>query len=183
MAKKMISDQQENKVVEEIVEVTELEQLARNQIIKLLITRFKGNGLAQLVESILIAKGYSTYCSPEGPDGGVDIVAGQGMLGMGSRLCVKVKPQDAPESLKSIDEIQDLMKKYGVKDGILVSLNGFENSIYRKVDQGFFNVRLWAINELLDELFSEYDHLDENLKALLRLKKIWIIDSAISNCA
>jgi len=47
---------------------TDLEELARDQIAQLVSARFKGHGLARLVEAILKAQGYTTYRSPEGAD-------------------------------------------------------------------------------------------------------------------
>ena len=39
----------------------------------------------------------------------------------------------------------------------------------------FFRVRLWTQKELLEQLFAHYDRLDEDLKAELPLKRIWIV--------
>jgi restriction system protein len=36
-------------------------------------------------------------------------------------------------------------------------------------------VRLWTQKELLEQLFTHYDHLDEDLKAELPLKRIWTV--------
>jgi Restriction endonuclease len=58
-------------------------------------TRFHGHAPAQLVGEILQAEGFFTQVSPAGPDGGVDILAGQGSMGFdGSRLAVQVKSGD-----------------------------------------------------------------------------------------
>lgn len=51
----------------------DLEELARDQIAKLIVSRFKGHGMANLVDAILRAQGFTTPVSPEGPDKGVDI--------------------------------------------------------------------------------------------------------------
>lgn len=74
---------------------SDLEELARDQIAQLIAARLKGHGLTRLVDAILRAQGYTTYRSQEGPDGGVDILAGSGPLGFGSpRMCVQVKSGD-----------------------------------------------------------------------------------------
>ena len=39
----------------------------------------------------------------------------------------------------------------------------------------FFRVRLWTQKELLEQLFANYDRLDEELKAELPLKRAWMI--------
>ena len=76
---------------------TNVEDLARDQIAQLIAARFKGHALTRLVEALLIAQGYTTYRSPEGPDAGADIVAGSGPLGFGRpRLCVEVKSESSP---------------------------------------------------------------------------------------
>ena len=42
----------------------DLEQLGRDQIAKAIIQRFKGHGMASLVDAILKAQGYTTFVSP-----------------------------------------------------------------------------------------------------------------------
>ena len=70
---------------QEIIEGgVDLEQLARDQIAKLIISKYKGHGMALLVEAVLAAQGYTTYRSPEGPDKGIDILAAPGPLGFGT---------------------------------------------------------------------------------------------------
>jgi len=64
-------------VGDEATQETDLEELARDQIAKLIMARFKGHGLTRLVDAVLQAQGYTTYVSPEGADGGVDILAGR----------------------------------------------------------------------------------------------------------
>lgn len=63
------------------LENTDIEVFAHDSIARLISARFKGHEFTRLVESILIAQGYTTYRSPEGADGGADILAGTGSLG------------------------------------------------------------------------------------------------------
>lgn len=60
----------------------DLEQNAYDAIRKYLSRHFTGHELARLVEAILQAQGYTTYRSLAGADGGVDILAGSGPLGL-----------------------------------------------------------------------------------------------------
>jgi len=39
----------------------------------------------------------------------------------------------------------------------------------------FFRLRLWTRKELLEQLFEQYDRLDEDLKAELPLKRVWMV--------
>src|SRR5205807_2180081 len=68
---------------EEAETPVDLEELARDQIARLIIQKFKGHGLTRLVEAILQAQGYTTHRSPEGPDKGVDLLAAPAPLGFG----------------------------------------------------------------------------------------------------
>lgn len=60
--------------------------------------------MAQLVDAVLIAQGYTTYRSPEGPDKGIDILDALGPLGFGKprmapcgSKCIRVVLPDKPQ--------------------------------------------------------------------------------------
>jgi len=157
-------------------EDTDLEELAHDQIARLISARFKGHGLTRLVEAILKAQGYTTYRSPEGADGGVDILAGAGQLGFGRpRLCVEVKSESGPIDRSTVDKLLGAVSKFGADEGLFVSWSGFKSNVQKELAASFFRVRLWTQKELLEQLFLLYDSLDEDLKAELPLKRIWTI--------
>lgn len=75
----------------EIDEDYDIEQLAKDELIKRTTADLSGHKLARLVEAILNAQGFITYNSPPGKDRGVDILAGSGLLGLEEpRLRVQV---------------------------------------------------------------------------------------------
>ena len=157
-------------------EDTNLEELAQDQIAQLIAARFKGHGLTRLVEAILKAQGYTTYRSPEGADGGADILAGAGPLGFGApRLCVEVKSESSPIDRPTVDKLLGAVSKFGADEGLFVSWSGFKSKVQKELAASFFRVRLWTQKELLEQLFAHYDHLDEELKAELPLKRIWTV--------
>jgi restriction system protein len=157
-------------------EETDLEEAARDQIAQLITARFKGHGLTRLVEGILEAQGYITYRSPEGADGGADILAGAGPLGFGApRLCVEVKSESAPIDRPTVDKLLGAVTKFGAQEGLFVSWSGFKTNVQKELAASFFRVRLWTQKELLEALFANYDHLDDELKAELPLKRIWTV--------
>ncbi|MBU1405164.1 MAG: restriction endonuclease [Proteobacteria bacterium] len=161
---------------DDAAEDTNLEELARDQIAQLILARFKGHGLTRLVEAILKAQGYTTYRSPEGADGGVDILAGAGPLGFGApRLCVEVKSESSPIDRPTVDKLLGAVSKFGADEGLFVSWGGFKSNVQKELAASFFRVRLWTQKELLEQLFDHYDHLDEDLKAELPLKRIWTV--------
>ncbi|GIX04578.1 MAG: restriction endonuclease [Planctomycetaceae bacterium] len=159
-------------------EDTDLEEAARDQISRLITARFKGHGLARIVEGILKAQGYITYRSAEGADGGVDILAGAGPLGFGDpRLCVELKSESAPIERPAVDKLLGAVTKFGAQEGLFVSWSGFKANVQKELAASFFRVRLWTQKELLEALFAHYDNLDADLKAELPLKRIWIVAS------
>jgi restriction system protein len=157
-------------------ENTDLEELARDQIAHLISARFKGHSLTRLVEAVLKAQGYTTYVSPEGADGGADILAGTGPLGFGApRLCVEVKSGNMPIDRPAVDKLLGAVTKFGANEGLFVSWSGFKSTVQKELATSFFRVRLWTQKELLEALFANYDRLDEDIKAELPLKRIWTV--------
>jgi restriction system protein len=162
--------------VEELSQDADLEESGQDQIAKLISAKFRGHNLTRLVEGILKAQGYTTYRSPEGADGGADILAGAGPLGFGSpRLCVEVKSEANPIDRPTVDKLLGAMSKFGAQEGLFVSWNGFRQNVQKELAQSFFRVRLWSQQELLEALFQHYDQLDPDLKAELPLKRIWTV--------
>jgi len=158
------------------VEGTDIEESASDQVAQLIRARFKGHGLTRLVEAILKAQGYTTYRSPEGADGGADILAGAGPLGFGEpRLCVEVKSEEKPIDRPTVDKLLGAVAKFGASEGLFVSWSGFKANVQKELAASFFRVRLWSQTDLLDALFAHYDQFDDDLKAELPLKRIWAV--------
>lgn len=154
----------------------DLGRLARDEIAKLIVAQYKGHGLARLVDGILRAQGYTTYLSPAGPDKGVDLLAAPGPLGFGSpRLCVQVKSGDAPVDTPTLNQLIGAMQNVHAEQGLLVSWGGFKSSVDREEPAQFFRVRLWDQDKLIEELLTNYDRLDEDIRAELPLKRIWTV--------
>jgi len=103
----------------------------------------------------LAAKGYKTYRSPEGPDGGVDLLAAPAPFGFGEpRICVQVKSQDAPLDLPKLNELKGAMQSCHADQGLLVCWGGFKSSFDKQVVPNFFQVRLWDQAELINQLLA-----------------------------
>jgi len=159
------------KIVEE---VTDIEEYAKDQIIKYVNANFKGHNLARLVDAILRAQGYVTKQSPPGPDGGVDILAASGPLGFDApRICVQVKSSSSAIDVKVLRELQGVVSKVRASQGLLVSWGGFTTQALQEARDAFFSIRLWDQGALLDEIFKYYERFDDELKAELPLKRIW----------
>ena len=154
----------------------DLEQLARDAIAKLIQAKFKGHGLAELVDAILRAQGYTTFLSPPGADKGVDILAAPEPLGFGEpRLCVQVKSEQTPIDRATLDQLIGAMQNFNAKQGLLVAWGGFKSSVMKELPAQFFRVRLWDQQTLIDQLVEHYDKLDPDIRAEIPLKRIWTI--------
>ena len=154
----------------------DLEQVARDAIAKLIIQKFKGHGMALLVEAVLKAQGFTTHRSPEGADKGIDILAAGGPFGFDRpKICVQVKSGDLPADRPEFTQLIGAMQSVGADQGLFVSWSGFKNTVTREVPTQFFKVRVWGANELIDLLLENYDKLDPDIRAELPLKRIWTI--------
>ena len=73
------------------------------------------------------------HLSPEGPDGGADILAGAGTLGFGApRLCVEVKSGETPVDRSTVDKLLGAVTKFGAQEGLFVSWSGFKSNVHKK---------------------------------------------------
>ena len=156
------------------IEAVDIEQQAKDKIVKHIATKFSGHSLARLVEAILKAQGYITKNSEPGKDGGVDILAGSGALGFNEpRICTQVKSSSPPLDVRILRELRGVMQRVNAKQGLLVAWGGFTN--IQEARSEFFSIRLWDQGNLLDEVLAHYEHFDDELKTELLLKRIWTL--------
>jgi restriction system protein len=154
----------------------DLAEHAQDEIIRHLETKFKGHDLTRLVDQILKAQGYVTTVSPPGPDGGIDILAGNGPLGFSDpKICVQVKSTEGQADVKIYRELVGVMSKVKADFGLLVSWSGFNNKLMSEAKGDFFKVRMWSANDIVEEIFKNYDKFSDEFKAELPLKKIWTL--------
>lgn len=154
----------------------DLEQAGRDAILSFIRQRFKGHGLAQIVEGVLRAQGLKTHLSPPGPDGGVDIVAGGGALGLDPpQLVVQVKSSDSSAGTDVLLALKGAMANYGASQGLLVCWGGFKDTTRRDARNDYFKVRLWDQADLITAVFASYEKLEEDLRAQLPLKRVWAL--------
>jgi restriction system protein len=158
----------------------DLEQYSRDQIRDFISRKFKGHALSNLVAGILTAQGYQVRISPEGPDGGVDILAGKGLLGFDPpRLAVQVKSGDNPIDIRVLRELQGVLKHCGAEQGLLVAWGGYKSSVEKDSSRHFFEIRIWDSEDLVRMIQSYYEDLPEEIQVELPLKRIWaLIQSA-----
>jgi restriction system protein len=149
---------------------------AHDQIVAHIQARFKGHALSRLVDAVLNAHGWTTKVSPPGPDGGVDILAGRGLLGLDApRLCVQVKSQNSAADVTIYRTLQGSMQSFKAEQGLLVCWGGFNKVVINEAKQGHFTVRLWDSSDLVGEIYRTYDKLPAEIQAELPLKRVWML--------
>lgn len=131
---------------------TDLEEAIPDAIAKYIIRKFKGYKMENLIEEILKAKGLTVYHSRQGADGGKDLLACGGEMGFGKpRICVQVKTQDTPVDRPTLDQLGGVMNNMNAEYGLLVSWNGFKDSVAREEGNQFFKIRLWDSSDVIRE--------------------------------
>lgn len=157
----------------------DIEEQARDGIRKLIARRFTGHDLTALIRALLETDGYVARQSPEGADGGIDIVAGRGPLGFDSpRLAVQVKSGDSASDIRMVRELQGVMRKFGAEHGLFVSWGGYRGTVEREVARDFFGVRLWTSDDVIAAIENAYDRLPAAIQADLPLKRVWTVVAA-----
>lgn len=170
-----VSDGEETPSDEEALSV-DVQRYAGDQINARIEQAFAGHDMAVLVEAILQTRGMVTWRSPEGPDGGVDVLAGGGPLGMDHpRIAVQVKSSPTPVGASVVRELQGVVSRLQADQGLLVAWGGLTQSADREIRQQFFQVRVWNAENVRSELLEVYDRLPGDVRAKLPLKQIWVL--------
>ena len=156
--------------------IPDLKGYGRDLIARRIIERFHGHGLARLAGALLEAQGYTVFVSPPGPDGGIDIRAARGPLGLGEhRVCAQVKSGISPAGHPELQQLLGSMANAGAPYGLFLSWNGFTQPVLKERATQFFKVRLLDQTSFIDELLTCYEKLPATIRAELSLTQIWTV--------
>jgi restriction system protein len=152
-----------------------LADVAQDEIAKRLQEDFKGHELSELVEALLTAEGFKCRNSPPGADGGVDVLAGMGPLGMDSpKLVVQVKSQTGAVSDTVLQQLNGAIHRFQADQALLVTFGGVTGPARNYLETQYFNIRVWTIDDIIQSIYKHYSVLDSEMKTRLPLKQIWI---------
>lgn len=120
---------------DEVTDATvDLAEIGRDQIRRRLAERFKGHELARLVGELLKAEGFVCEVSPPGPDGGVDVLAGEGGMGFdGATMAVQVESGSTMVDAPTLRELKGVTGNFGARRGLLVSWPASLRPLARKL--------------------------------------------------
>jgi restriction system protein len=166
-------------VTDEILDefqAVDLESDALEAIRRQIQARFSGHKMANLVKAVLEAEGLTVLPGPDGSDGGIDLLASRGTLGLEQPLiAVQVKSQQSPVEHLVLQHLKGAMQDVGATHGLLVAWGGFKVSYRNARMKEHFFVRLWSSDDLVRAVLMHYDRLPAEIRSELPLKKIWIL--------
>lgn len=150
----------------------EIEESTRDFILKKLAQELKGHPFAEFVGHLLNCMGYRTRISPEGPDGGIDIVAHKDELGFEPPI-IKVQVKSTEGSVGD-PIVSALYGKVSPGEyGLLVCLGTFTNQA-KNFAKSKSNLRLIDGNDMVDLILQYYEQFDSRYKGLIPLKRVYV---------
>lgn len=152
----------------------DIEETTRDFVLKQLAQELKGHPFADFIAHLLNAMGYRTRVSPEGPDGGIDIVAHKDELGFEPPI-IKVQVKSTEGNIGDPD-VSALYGKVGSGNGefgLLVTLGSFTRQAINFA-KSKSNLRLIDGEELVHLIFQHYDQFDSRYKGLLPLRRVYV---------
>lgn len=149
-----------------------IEENTRDFILKHLAQELKGHPFSDFVAHLLGTMGYRTRVSPEGPDGGIDIVAHKDELGFEPPI-IKVQVKSTEGSIGD-PVVSALYGKVSAGEyGLLVTLGIFTTQA-KNFARSKSNLRLIDGAELVDLVLTHYEQFDSSYKGLLPLKRVFV---------
>ena len=149
---------------------------AADRIVARTIETFAGHRLAELVGAVLETEGFRCEVFPEGPDRGVDIIAGTGLLGLGSpRIVVQVKSEAGPVGAPIVQQLQGAITMHGADYGLLVAWGGVTKQAKQLLSTQKFAISIWDSEALLAEVLKHYRDLPDAIRADLPLTQVWTL--------
>lgn len=161
-------------VVDEPESQPDIEVIALDQISSRTGEEFSGHSFATLVAALLRAEGFDAEEAPPGPDGGIDITAGRGLLGLESpKLIVQVKTPQIGSDV--VSQLNGLVHTHGADYGLLVTWAGLTKPARDTVKHQRFRVKVWESEDVVEAVLRNYEKLPENITERLPLRRVWML--------
>lgn len=154
----------------------DVERYARDRITNAVIERYAGHKLEHLVAAVLEAEGFACTVTKASGDGGVDVFAGRGPLGLDSpRLVVQVKSDADPVGVDVVQKLQGALGVHGADQALLVAWGGLNRNARALLINQHFRIRVWDADDLIDAVCRNYLRLPDEVRAELPLKQVWML--------
>jgi restriction system protein len=165
---------EEAEAVDEPELTTDIEEVAYDRITARISEDFAGHNLATLVTAILETGGLTCTQSPPGPDGGIDIIAGRGVVGLDNPILVQVK-SGAQVGSPFVNQMHGVMATHGPDKGLLVAWEGLTKQAQDALKNHKLRVRVWQAADVADAVLSNYERLPAEIRTALPLKRVWML--------
>ena len=165
-----LAEVKEDKTISAVAE--NIEDSTRDFIFKQLAQELKGHPFAEFVAHLLDVMGYRTRLSPEGPDGGIDIIAHKDELGLEPPI-IKVQVKSSEGSIGDPIVSALIGKLSSGEYGMIVVLGNFTPQA-RAFARNRSNIRLIDGNDIIELILRHYDKLDSKYKSILPLKRVFV---------
>lgn len=152
--------------------VADIEQNTRDFVVKTLAQELKGHALEEFVAHLLEVMGYQTRLSPEGPDGGIDIIAHKDELGFVPPIIkVQVKSTEGNIGDPIVSQLYGKVEKS--EYGMVITLGCFTKQALNFA-RNKSNLRLIDGEELVTLILQHYEEFDSKYKGLFPLKRVYV---------
>ena len=169
------ADPEPDNSVDEPEMVPDVEETAQIQISAQIAEEFAGHGLTTLITALLTIDGFVCRQSPPGPDGGVDIIAGRGLLGMDDPLVLVQVKSGSQVGAPVVQQLHGAMAQHGAAQGLLVAWGGLSKPAHAQLQNQKMRVQLWEESQVVDSFLAHYDDLPEDIRAKVPLKRVWVL--------
>jgi restriction system protein len=138
---------------------------------------FAGHDLAALVGCLLEVDGYQTKISPPGPDGGCDLIASRGGLGIeGPTIAGQVKSGDIVSNEQTLQGLRGVIQARGADKGLLVSWSGVTRPVAKELRSLQLQIAYWDANEICRRLIRDYDKMPLWVRDRVRVRLVPILE-------
>jgi restriction system protein len=181
------STRQANPPVEKAAEDSEAEQIERQTGYEQALEQARSEieehinamgpyDFQRLVAELLMAMGYHVpFVAPQGPDGGVDVVAYKDPLGTTApRIRVQVKHREQKVTVHEVRELEGVLKREG-DIGLIVSSGGFTAEAEREIRSSHRHIETMDLDRVIRLWQESYDRVRETGKRLLPLVKLYFL--------
>ena len=138
--------------------------------------RFASHDLALLVAELLSLEGYRLHVSPPGPDGGIDLIGGRGVLGLeGPTIVVQVKSGSTVVGDPVVQSLRGAMQEKGADRGLLVSWSGVTGPARQHIERERLRVALWTAEDIVKQVIGNADRLPDWVTARIPFRMVPVL--------
>lgn len=134
---------------------------------------FTGHAMADLVGELLRLEGMTVSVGAPGPDGGVDLIAGGGPMGIAPpRIVGQVKSGLQVAGDETLQGLVGNLHGAGGDTALLVSWSGVTRQARGRASAMGFRVLIWDGDEVVRRFLDGYDRLPDRIRGAVRLTPV-----------